>query len=87
MNSGLPIKEYRQLQAAVDSPYCSPFPSEVTEIKEGYRDLTRFRFTAIERPHIQPAKTIDMFQGIKYLLSKQAFVYLNFSNVRTNGYY
>ncbi|XP_043520347.1 uncharacterized protein LOC122534098 [Frieseomelitta varia] len=59
---GLPIKEYRQLQAAVDSLYCSPFPAEVTEIKEGYRDPTRFRYTAIERPYIQPAKTINLFQ-------------------------
>ncbi|XP_017787764.1 PREDICTED: uncharacterized protein LOC108570414 [Habropoda laboriosa] len=59
---GLPIKEYRQLKAAVDSPYCSPFPTEVTEIKEGYRDPTRFRYTAIERPHIQPAKTVTFHE-------------------------
>ncbi|XP_006622238.1 uncharacterized protein LOC102677022 [Apis dorsata] len=59
---GLPIKEYRQLKAAVDSAYCSPFPEEITEIKEGYRDPTRFRYTAIERPHIQPAKTITFCQ-------------------------
>lgn len=64
--SGLPIKEYRQLKAAVDSGYCSPFPEEITEIKEGYRDPTRFRYTAIERPHIQPAKTITFCQGIRY---------------------
>lgn len=64
--SGLPIKEYRQLKAAVDSAYCSPFPEEATEIKEGYRDPTRFRYTAIERPHIQPAKTITFCQGIRY---------------------
>ncbi|XP_076760076.1 uncharacterized protein LOC143428817 [Xylocopa sonorina] len=57
---GLPIKEYRQLKAAVDSPYCSPFPPEFTELKDGYRDPTRFRFTAIERPHIQPAKPISL---------------------------
>ncbi|XP_003700983.1 uncharacterized protein LOC100882873 [Megachile rotundata] len=59
---GLPIGEYRKLMAAVDSSYCSPIPSEVTEIKKGYRDPTRFRYTAIERPHIQPAKTINLSQ-------------------------
>ncbi|CAL7936439.1 unnamed protein product [Xylocopa violacea] len=59
---GLPIKEYRQLKAAVDSSYCSPFPPEYTELKEGYRDPTRFRFTAIERPHIQPAKPISLLE-------------------------
>nr|XP_031834769.1 uncharacterized protein LOC116427956 [Nomia melanderi] len=59
---GLPIQEYRQLTAAVDSPYCSPIPTEVLEIKQGYRDPNRFRYTAIERPHIQPAKTINFFE-------------------------
>ncbi|XP_029031915.1 uncharacterized protein LOC114870884 [Osmia bicornis bicornis] len=59
---GLPISGYRKLMAAVDSPYCSPIPTEVTELKEGYRDPTRFRYTAIERPHIQPAKTINLLQ-------------------------
>ncbi|XP_017890968.1 uncharacterized protein LOC108631507 [Ceratina calcarata] len=59
---GLPIKEYRQLQAAVDSPYCSPFPPEATEIKQGYRDPTRFRYTAIERPTIQPAKKLTLYE-------------------------
>ncbi|XP_050583191.1 uncharacterized protein LOC126918817 isoform X1 [Bombus affinis] len=59
---GLPIKVYRELQAAIDSSYCSPFPAEVTKIKKGYRDPTRFRYTAVERPHIQPAKTINLFQ-------------------------
>ncbi|XP_076237230.1 uncharacterized protein LOC143180999 [Calliopsis andreniformis] len=59
---GLPIDDYRQLIAAVDSPYCSPFPEEVIELKKGYRDPTRFRFSAIERPHIHPPKKIHMFQ-------------------------
>ncbi|XP_076675763.1 uncharacterized protein LOC143372953 [Andrena cerasifolii] len=59
---GLPISEYRQLVAAVDSPYCSPIEEEVAELKNGYRDPTRFRYTAIERPHIHPAKTINLLQ-------------------------
>ncbi|XP_043261910.1 uncharacterized protein LOC122402846 [Colletes gigas] len=59
---GLPINEYRQLMAAVDSPYCSPLKPEVTELKDGYRDPTRFRYSAIERPHIQPAKSINLHE-------------------------
>lgn len=77
--SGLPIKEYRQLKAAVDSAYCSPFPEEATEIKEGYRDPTRFRYTAIERPHIQPAKTITFCQGIRYFRTYLRFFYISSS--------
>lgn len=77
--SGLPIKEYRQLKAAVDSAYCSPFPEEATEIKEGYRDPTRFRYTAIERPHIQPAKTITFCQGIRYFRTYFRFFYVSSS--------
>ncbi|KZC07564.1 hypothetical protein WN55_08335 [Dufourea novaeangliae] len=59
---GLPIQVYRQLKAAVDSPYCSPIKTETLEIKRGYRDPNRFRYSAIERPHIQPAKTINLFE-------------------------
>ncbi|XP_076641291.1 uncharacterized protein LOC143352570 [Halictus rubicundus] len=59
---GLPIQDYRQLAAAVDSPYCSPIATEVLEIKEGYRDPTNFRHSALERPHIQPAKTFTLFE-------------------------
>ncbi|XP_076376821.1 uncharacterized protein LOC143259253 [Megalopta genalis] len=57
---GLPIQDYRQLAAAVDSPYCSPIATEVMEIKEGYRDHRNFRHTAIERPHIQPVKKFTL---------------------------
>ncbi|XP_076175536.1 uncharacterized protein LOC143150874 [Ptiloglossa arizonensis] len=59
---GLPIGEYRQLMAALDSPYCSPFKREVMGIKGGYRDPTRFRYTAIERPRIQPAKPFNLLE-------------------------
>ncbi|XP_078049316.1 uncharacterized protein LOC144476365 [Augochlora pura] len=59
---GLPIQDYRQLVAAVDSPYCSPFPTEVMEIKGGYRDHKNFRHTAIERPHIHPVKKFTLYE-------------------------
>ncbi|XP_054006663.1 uncharacterized protein LOC128891273 [Hylaeus anthracinus] len=59
---GLPISEYRQLMAAVDSPYCSPIKAEILEIKDGYRDHTRFRYSAIERPYIQPAKPFNTLE-------------------------
>lgn len=62
--------------AAVDSPYCSPIQEEVTGIKDGYKDPTRFRYSAIERPHIQPATKITMLQGKDFLfnLEKNDFI-------------
>lgn len=71
LNAGLPIGEYRQLMAALDSPYCSPFKREVMGIKGGYRDPTRFRYTAIERPRIQPAKPFNLLEGRDCTLARQ----------------
>ncbi|XP_046423819.1 uncharacterized protein LOC124181360 [Neodiprion fabricii] len=56
---GLPIAHYRQLMAAVDSPIGAPINPVVTDLRDGYRDPTRFRYSAINRPTIQPAKSIN----------------------------
>ncbi|XP_014296118.1 uncharacterized protein LOC106693362 [Microplitis demolitor] len=51
--------DYRSLMAAADSPVGFPIEPEVFELKEAYRDPTRFRFSNKEIPSIQPAKPID----------------------------
>ncbi|KAL2714649.1 uncharacterized protein V1478_015834 [Vespula squamosa] len=56
----LPIAHYRTLMAAVDSPIGAPIKPAITDLRNAYRDPTRFRYSAIERPTIEPAKTIDL---------------------------
>ncbi|XP_043678403.1 uncharacterized protein LOC122633965 isoform X2 [Vespula pensylvanica] len=56
----LPIAHYRTLMAAVDSPIGAPIKPAITDLRDAYRDPTRFRYSAIERPTIEPAKTINL---------------------------
>ncbi|XP_043278915.1 uncharacterized protein [Venturia canescens] len=60
---GIPIAKYRPLMAAVDSPVGSPIQPVVTELRDGCREPSRFRYSAIERPTIQPATPVN-FQRI-----------------------
>ena len=60
---GLPLAKYRTLMAAVDSPIGSPIQPVVTDLRDGFRDPTRFRYSAIERPDIQPATSINLLRG------------------------
>ncbi|XP_015187943.1 PREDICTED: uncharacterized protein LOC107072476 isoform X3 [Polistes dominula] len=69
---GLPIIHYRILMAAVDSPIGAPIKPAVTDLKNAYRDPTRFRYSAIERPTIEPAKTINLLAEI-FTLWKEPF--------------
>ncbi|XP_015603404.1 uncharacterized protein LOC107271673 [Cephus cinctus] len=59
---GLPITRYKPLMAAVDSLIRAPISSAVTDLRNGYRDPTRFRYSAIERPTIEPAKKINFVE-------------------------
>lgn len=63
MISELPIAHYRTLMAAVDSPIGAPIKPAITDLRNAYRDPTRFRYSAIERPTIEPAKTINLLTG------------------------
>nr|XP_050860881.1 uncharacterized protein LOC127068596 isoform X1 [Vespula vulgaris] len=60
----LPIAHYRTLMAAVDSPIGAPIKPAITDLRDAYRDPTRFRYSAIERPTIEPAKTINLLTGL-----------------------
>ncbi|XP_066594810.1 uncharacterized protein [Prorops nasuta] len=57
---GLPIGRYRGIKAAIDAPVGSPISPAVRGINDGYRDPTRFKFSAIEKPFIQAPKEINM---------------------------
>ncbi|KAG7206350.1 hypothetical protein KM043_003719 [Ampulex compressa] len=59
---GLPVTRYRRLMAAASDTIDSPIKPAVTELIDGYRDPTRFRYSAIERPTIQPAKTMNLLE-------------------------
>ncbi|XP_011689943.1 PREDICTED: uncharacterized protein LOC105451272 isoform X2 [Wasmannia auropunctata] len=54
---GLPVTRYRSLMAAIDSPVGSPITPAIIDLKDAYRDPTRFRSSAMESLTIQPVKT------------------------------
>ncbi|KAK2579770.1 hypothetical protein KPH14_011106 [Odynerus spinipes] len=56
----LPIAHYKSLMAAVDSPIGAPIKPAISDLRNAYRDPTRFRYSAIERPTIEPAKAINL---------------------------
>lgn len=46
--------------AAVDSPIGLPITSAIFDLKDAYRDRTRFRGSAMENLMMQPVKTIKL---------------------------
>ncbi|XP_012278303.1 uncharacterized protein LOC105698548 [Orussus abietinus] len=57
---GVLFTEYKQLMAAVDSPVGAPICSVNKDLKNGYKDPTKFRHSAVDKPHIRPPRCIDM---------------------------
>ncbi|XP_071578486.1 uncharacterized protein [Temnothorax nylanderi] len=53
---GLPVTRYRPLMAVIDSP----IKSQIIDVKDAYKDPTRFRSSAMESLTIQPVKTINL---------------------------
>lgn len=49
--------------AAVDSPIESQTMPLTVDLQDCYKDPTRFRYSAMERPMIQPAKPAHFLQG------------------------
>jgi hypothetical protein len=49
---GLEAKQYRKLMPAIDSPVGVPFEGPTISLRDGYRDPTAFRISAILRPRI-----------------------------------
>lgn len=75
--------------AAIDSPVGSPITPAIIDLKDAYRDPTRFRSSAMESLIIQPVKMINLLndkQGNQMLkisihmlsLRKQEVVELEF---------
>lgn len=56
---GLSVTQYRPLMAAIDSPVGLPITPAIINLKDAYRDPTRFRSSAMEGLTIQPVKTIN----------------------------
>lgn len=54
---GLPVTRYRPLMAAIDSPVELPITPVIIDLKDAYRDPTRFKSSAMESLTIQPIKT------------------------------
>ncbi|XP_022901553.1 uncharacterized protein [Onthophagus taurus] len=55
---GLNVAQYTKLMPAVDSPVGVPVKSQSIGIGDGYRDPTSFRYTAFNRPTIDPCPTV-----------------------------
>ncbi|XP_011313230.1 uncharacterized protein [Fopius arisanus] len=51
--------KYRPLMAAIDAPVNSPIVPVISELKTGYRDPIRFRYSPVEIPVIEPADPVD----------------------------
>ncbi|EZA57887.1 hypothetical protein X777_00989 [Ooceraea biroi] len=59
---GLPVAHYRPLIAAVDSPILSSIKPAMVGLKDAYKDPIKFKYSAMESPTIQPAKTITLLK-------------------------
>ncbi|CAL1673093.1 unnamed protein product [Lasius platythorax] len=55
---GLPVTQYRSLMAPIELSITPP----IVDLKDAYRDPIRFRYSAMDSPTIQPAKTIELLK-------------------------